>query len=255
MCHDVDSRPPAPPRSGEVTERGQLTLTSTDGTEFDAAFAAPAGEARAGVVVLPDVRGLHPYYVALAERFAEAGFPSVAVDYYARTAGRAGNGIRDQEFDWKTHMPQATAEGVDADTAAAVAYLRERSRPDLPVITVGFCFGGSNAWRQAEGTLPLAATAGFYGRPQMVGDSAASARLPVLMLIAGDDMATPVADQLALAEAMRAAGADVETAVYDGAPHSFFDRASDQWAEASADAWRRVLALLDRVAAGGGSPA
>ncbi len=47
---------------------------------------------------------------------------------------------------------------------------------------------------------------------------------------------------------LRAAGAEVETAVYDGAPHSFFDRAADQWAEASADAWRRLLALLDRVA-------
>ncbi|MGY1741866.1 MULTISPECIES: dienelactone hydrolase family protein [unclassified Blastococcus] len=248
MCHDADSRPPAPPHAGEVAERGLLTLTSADGTEFDAAFAAPAGEARAGVVVLPDVRGLHPYYVALAERFAEAGFPSVAVDYFARTAGRAGRGIRDQDFDWQTHMPKTTAQGIDGDTAAAVAYLRERTRPDLPVVTVGFCFGGSNAWRQAEGALPLAATAGFYGRPQMVGDSAGSARLPVLMLIAGDDAATPVADQLALAERMRAAGAEVETAVYDGAPHSFFDRAADQWAEASADAWRRLLALLDRVA-------
>jgi carboxymethylenebutenolidase len=248
MCHDTDSRPPAPPRTGEVAERGLLTLTSAaDGTEFDAAFAAPAGEPRAGVVVLPDVRGLHPYYVALAERFAEAGVPAVAIDYFARTAGRAGQGIRDQDFDWKTHVPQATASGIDGDTAAAVAYLRERTRADLPVITVGFCFGGSNAWRQAAGDLPLAATAGFYGRPQMVGDSAGSAHLPVLMLIAGADMATPVEDQLALAETMRSAGADVETAVYDGAPHSFFDRSADEWAEASADAWRRVLALLDRV--------
>ncbi|SEO43930.1 dienelactone hydrolase family protein [Trujillonella endophytica] len=251
MCHDADSRPPAPPRSGEVAERGLLTLTSPDGTEFDAAFAAPAGEAAAGVVVLPDVRGLHPYYVALAERFAEAGFPAVAIDYFARTAGRAEQGVRDQDFDWKAHVPQATAEGIDGDTSAAIAYLRERTRPGLPVITVGFCFGGSNAWRQSAGALPLAATAGFYGRPQMVGEAAASARLPVLMLIAGDDMATPVADQLALADTMRSAGAEVETAVYDGAPHSFFDRASDQWAEASADAWRRVLALLDRIGDGG----
>ncbi len=250
MCHDADSRPPAPPSAGEVAERGLLTLTSADGTEFDAAFAAPAAPARAGVVVLPDVRGLHPYYVALAERFAEAGSPAVAIDYFARTAGRAEGGVRDQDFDWKTHMPQATAEGIDGDTAAAIAYLRERTRADLPVVTVGFCFGGSNAWRQAEGALPLAATAGFYGRPQMVGDAAGAARLPVLMLIAGDDMATPVEDQLALAETMRAAGAEVETAVYDGAPHSFFDRASAEWAEASADAWRRLLALLERVAAG-----
>jgi carboxymethylenebutenolidase len=47
---------------------------------------------------------------------------------------------------------------------------------------------------------------------------------------------------------MRAAGAEVETAVYDGAPHSFFDRASGEWQEACADAWRRILALTERVA-------
>jgi carboxymethylenebutenolidase len=47
---------------------------------------------------------------------------------------------------------------------------------------------------------------------------------------------------------MRAAGADVETAVYDGAPHSFFDRAHGEWQEACADAWTRILALADRVA-------
>jgi carboxymethylenebutenolidase len=81
----------------------------------------------------------------------------------------------------------------------------------------------------------------------MVGDAAGRARRPTLMLIAGADRATPVADQLALADTMRAAGAEVETAVYDGAPHSFFDRAFDEWAEACADAWRRILALTDRV--------
>jgi carboxymethylenebutenolidase len=252
MCHDHDSRPPAPPRTGEVGERGTLTLTSADGTSFSAAYAAPAGEARAGVVVLPDIRGLHPYYVALAERFAEAGLPAVAFDYFGRTAGLAGGeggtGTREADFDWQTHVPQTTPEGIDADLAAAMAYLRERTRPDLPVLTVGFCFGGSHSWRQAGGDLDLAGCVGFYGRPVMVGDAASRAHRPTLMLVAGADQATPVQDQLALAGTMRAAGADVETAVYDGAPHSFFDRAHGEWQEACADAWTRILALADRVA-------
>ena len=72
------------------------------------------------------------------------------------------------------------------------------------------------------------------------------------MLIAGADKATPVEDQLRLAETMRAAGAEVDAVVYDGAPHSFFDRAFGEWADACADAWQHVLALTDRVAAGSG---
>jgi carboxymethylenebutenolidase len=250
MCHDHDSRPPAPPRTGDVAERGVLTLTASDGTEFSAAFAAPAGTPRVGVVVLPDIRGLHPYYVALAERFAETGAVAVAIDYFGRTAGLCGEtGTRPEDFDWQTHIPQTTPEGIDADIAAAIAYLRDRTSPDLPVVTVGFCFGGSHSWRQSGGALDLAGCAGFYGKPSVVGPAAERAHLPTVMLIAGADGATPVEDQLALAETMRAAGAEVDAAVYDGAPHSFFDRAFGEWEEACADAWRHVLALTDRVAA------
>ena len=249
MCHDHESRPPAPPRTGDVAERGVLSLTSADGTEFSAAYAAPAQAPRVGVVVLPDVRGLHPYYVALAEGFARAGIAAVAIDWFGRTAGLGEDaGTRGPDFDWQTHVPQITPGGIDADIAAAIGYLRERAGADLPVVTVGFCFGGSHSWRQSGGGLDLAGCVGFYGRPSMVGDAAGRAHLPTVMVIAGADAATPVADQLALAEAMRAAGADVEAAVYDGAPHSFFDRAHGEWAEACQDAWEHVLALTDRVA-------
>jgi carboxymethylenebutenolidase len=248
MCHDHDSRPPEPPRTGDVSERGVLTLTSGDGTDFSAAYAAPATPPRVGVVLLPDIRGLHPYYVALAERFAEAGVPTVAIDYFGRTAGVCESGTRPEDFDWQSHIPQTTEAGIDADIQAGIDYLRGRTDPALPVVTVGFCFGGSHSWRQSGGSLDLAGCAGFYGRPSMVGESASRAARPTVMIIAGADAATPVEDQQALADRMRAAGADVDAVVYDGAPHSFFDRAFGEWAEACADAWRHVLALTDRVA-------
>ena len=252
MCHDPDSRPPAPPRTGDVAERGTLTLTAADGVDFSAAVALPAEPARAGVVILPDIRGLHPYYVALAERFAQAGLAAIAIDYFGRTAGLCDStGTRPDDFEFRPHVDATTDAGIDADLSAALTYLRGRTRPDLPVVTVGFCFGGSHSWRQSGGALPVQATAGFYGRPARVGDAAGRAHLPTLMLIAGADRATPVDESLALAETMRSAGAEVETAVYDGAPHSFFDRAFGDWQEACADAWRRILALTDRVAARG----
>jgi carboxymethylenebutenolidase len=248
MCHDHDSRPPASPRSRDVAERGVLTLTAADGTDFSAAYAAPAVPAGAGVVLLPDVRGLHPFYVALAEEFARAGLPTVAIDWFGRTAGVAEGGVRGAEFEWRSHVEAATPEGMDADIAAAIAYLHERAGAELPVVTVGFCLGGSLSWRQAGGDLDLAGCVGFYGRPSVVGDAATRAHLPTVMLIAGADAATPVADQLALADTMRAAGADVDAVVYEGAPHSFFDRAFGEWADACRDAWAHILALTDRVA-------
>jgi carboxymethylenebutenolidase len=41
-------------------------------------------------------------------------------------------------------------------------------------------------------------------------------------------------------------GVEHEVEIYDGAPHSFFDRRFDDYAEASADAWERVLAFVER---------
>ena len=248
MCHDPASRPPAPPRSGDVAERGVLTLTAADGTEFSAAYAAPAVPTGTGIVLLPDVRGLHPFYVALADQFAQAGLPTVAIDWFGRTAGVPDGGVRGADVEYRPHVEAATAEGRDADIAAAIDYLRERAGVDLPVVTVGFCLGGSVSWRQSGGELDVAGCVGFYGRPSVVGDAAARARRPTVMLIAGADAATPVADQLALADTMRAAGAEVDAVVYDGAPHSFFDRAYGEWTEACQDAWRHILALTDRVA-------
>jgi carboxymethylenebutenolidase len=49
-------------------------------------------------------------------------------------------------------------------------------------------------------------------------------------------------------EALTAAGVEHELVTYDGAPHSFFDRSQEDFAEASADAWERVLAFLARHA-------
>jgi carboxymethylenebutenolidase len=82
----------------------------------------------------------------------------------------------------------------------------------------------------------------------MVGDAAERAHLPTVMMIAGAD-STPVADQLALADTMRAAGAEVDAVVFDGAPHSFFDRSFGDWEAACQDAWSHLLTLTDRVAA------
>ena len=47
---------------------------------------------------------------------------------------------------------------------------------------------------------------------------------------------------------MRLGGAEVETVVYEGAPHSFFDRAFDEWSDVCTDVWNRILKLTDQIA-------
>ena len=71
---------------------------------------------------------------------------------------------------------------------------------------------------------------------------------PILALQAGDDQNITAADNAAFAQALTAAGVEHELATYDGAPHSFFDRRYAEFAEASEDAWARLLAFIRRHA-------
>jgi carboxymethylenebutenolidase len=251
MCFELDSRPPIPPIAGGATDARRLTLTSADGTRL-AAYAARATEpSGAGMIVLPDVRGLHPYYEELALRFAEAGIDAVAIDFFGRTAGV---GDRGDAFDFMAHVPQTAPETLQADIAAAAAFLRSREGGAVrSLFAMGFCFGGALAFLQAASDLGYAGVIGFYGwpvglqrwpdRPKPI-DAASRFRCAVLAVYGGAD---PGISPTAIAEfdqALARAGVPHESITYEGAPHSFFDRRQTEFAEASTDAWRRVRAFV-----------
>jgi carboxymethylenebutenolidase len=243
VCHDPDSGPPIPPIAGAAVSHDDLVLQAADGNRFAAFAAGPDTPPRCGVVVLPDVRGLHPFYEEVALRLGEQGVAAVAIDYFGRTAGVAKRG---EDFEYREHVDQTTEAGIQADIRAAVDFLREQGCRSI--VTVGFCFGGSNSWNAAASGHGLAGAVGFYGRPgrvERIGDIAA----PVLALMGGADAGIPVEDVEEFERELAEAGVEHEVKIYDGAPHSFFDRKQEEYADASEDAWRRVLAFLERYGA------
>ena len=80
---------------------------------------------------------------------------------------------------------------------------------------------------------------------------AAEFEAPILALQAGDDANILPEHNAAFEAALTAAGVEHELVVYDGAPHSFFDRKFEEHADASADAWERVLAFIAQHASAG----
>ncbi len=251
MCFELDSLPPVPVLSGAAVSHERLVLEAADGNRLAAFAALPDEPSGVGIVVLPDVRGLYRFYEELALRFAERGHTAVAIDYFGRTAGPSP---RDDEFPFMDHVRQTTPDGVQADVAAAVAHLRsDAGGPSRSVFTVGFCFGGRHSWLAAAGGHDLDGVIGFYGRPGPGADGApgptqraGELKAPLLGLMGGADQGIPAEDVVAFEQALSAAGAQHELVTYPGAPHSFFDRKQDEFADASADAWDRVLAFVGR---------
>jgi carboxymethylenebutenolidase len=250
MCYDADARPPLPPVRGAAADGTDITLTAADGARV-AAYHARAGQPGGpGIVILPDVRGLHPFFEELALRFAEAGVHAVAVDYFSRTAG---TDRRDESFDYQAHVPQTRPETLNADIAAAASFLRsaEGGRADR-LFTVGFCFGGRISYLQAAAGLDLAGVIGFYGQPQGAhpnglpapADVATGFKCPVLAIWGGADQGIGPDKISAFEDALQAAGVEHRSVIYPNAPHSFFDRHATDFADASEDAWRQMLDFL-----------
>jgi carboxymethylenebutenolidase len=244
MCYSDAARVPLPPISGAAADQGDLVLTTADGNKFAAYFARAENPTGAGMVVMPDVRGLHQFYKELAQRFAEAGIDAVAIDYFGRTAGI---GDRDEGFEYMPHIEQTTPENIAADVAAAMSYLKSKDGGAVnSVFTVGFCFGGSSSWNQSAFQPGLNGAIGFYGRPPRSEPFITKMKSPLLLLIAGADAATPREGFVAFDKELGEANVPHEMHVYEGAPHSFFDRTYDQWKEACDDAWRRMLAFVKK---------
>jgi len=253
MCVDNDSRPPITPIAGGSAGGRDLRLTSADGTRSMAYSARAAKPSGAGMVVIPDVRGLHQYYKDLADRFSEVGVDSVAIDFFARTAPSDDRG---DKFDFMAQVPQTKPDQLQADIAAAVAHLRGADGGQVrSVFCVGFCFGGALSYLQAASGLGYAGVIGFYGwplglkrwpdRPRPI-DAVSRYKSPVLSLFGGADEGIPQKDVDEFDAACKKANVKHDSTVYPGAPHSFFDRKYAEFKDASADAWKRVQSFVSQ---------
>jgi carboxymethylenebutenolidase len=255
MCFDRESSPPILSGDRPIATSGRLVLESADGTRFAAFEATPEGDAASTVLVLPDVRGLHPYYEELTCRFAQHGFRALAIDWFGRTAGSSGG--RPEDFAYQEHMERVAYHQVRSDVSAAVAHLRATGSDDA-VFSIGFCFGGKVSFLSATFGLDLAGVIGLHAGlgprndvPPPV-DHAVDFRCPVLGLFGGADPSIPSEAIADFDRALTAAGVEHRFVSYPGAPHSFFDRKFTEFAEQNATAWTEVLAFVggqERVAA------
>ena len=249
MCFELDSLPPIPEIAGAAVSHQDLVLSSADGTRFAAFAATPDDPSAVGIVVLPDVRGLYRFYEELALRFAERGSAAIAIDYFGRTGGVSK---RDDDFPYMEHVAQTEPATIQADVAAAIAWLRSPEGGSRErIFTVGFCFGGRHSWLATAAGHGLVGAVGFYGslgerngQPGPI-QIAPQMQAPILALQAGDDANITAEDNAAFDSALAAAGVEHEVVTYEGAPHSFFDRKQADHQAASDDAWARVVRFID----------
>ena len=251
MCYPPGARPPDVPADLLPISGGaageDVILTSEDATRFRAHL-AKAGDGDGGVVIAPDVRGLHPFYEELAERFASAGVHAIAIDYFGRTAGTTRRG---DDFEFREHVAKTRTTTIQADIASAIGHLRGATDARR-IFVVGFCMGGRQAFFASAEHAELAGVVGFYGRLSTregeegtaPKDRAQRMRAPVLGVFGGADPGIPASEISEFDRALKDARVQHHVVTYPGAPHSFFDRTFADHREACEDAWRRTLGFM-----------
>jgi carboxymethylenebutenolidase len=216
---------------------GQMIEFRSNGGETGGYLSLPDGGRGPGVVVIQEWWGLVPHIRDVADRFAAEGFVALAPDLYhgevARSPDEAGK-----------LMMALNIEQAEKDLRGAVEYLlgHEATEGDS-VGTVGFCMGGVLALYAASKNERVGACVVFYGIHPKVEPDFEALRAPVLGLYAERDKSVPPEAVRALEEKLRGHGKAVETHIYPGTEHAFFNNTRPEVydADAAADAWRRTI--------------
>jgi carboxymethylenebutenolidase len=203
---------------------------------------APAEQARGGVLVIHENRGLNDHIRSVASRFAATGYSALAIDLLSE---EGGTGAFPGEAEVAAALAAIPPERFAADMQAGVTELQRRV-PRREVAATGFCFGGGMVWLLlTSGERRLAAAAPFYG-PFPEGGELPRSKTAVLGIYAGlDDRVNATRD--AARAAVEDARLEHQFVTFTEADHAFFNDTGARFNPAAmAESYRRVLDWFDR---------
>jgi len=226
-----------------------ISIPASEGGEFAAYLAGPAGPGPA-LVVIQEIFGINAAMRDITDRLASAGYLAACPDLFWRQ--EPGVNLTDQtEEDWKRAIELMTGfdtdKGID-DIQTTITALRDRGATHVG--TVGFCLGGKLAYLSACRT-DSEASVSYYGVgiDGLLGE-ATNIKHPLLMHIAAEDGFVDKAAQAAIHAGLESYSL-VTIHDYPGVDHAFarpnginFD------AEAAALADSRTLEFFQKNLAG-----
>lgn len=190
-----------------------LTLQALGNHTLDGYLAEPSGPVKGNLVVVQEIFGINAHIREVCDGFAAAGFRALAPAVFDRIErgvelGYDAEGVQRG----RAIAMQLKPEMLLADVRAAIEGLAKFGADKTGV--VGYCMGGSVAWRASD-SLPVSAAVGYYGSniPNLVD---LAPKCPVMLHFGERDNTIP----LASVETVRAKHPEVTVHVYP-AEHGF----------------------------------
>ena len=250
----ASTKAPSAPLSVETT----VQTYEVDGTQMTGFLAKPAddGVKRPAVLVVHEWWGHNDYARRRATELAELGYVAFALDMY-------GDGkVADHPQDATAFMGEVMSNRtlLEARFQAGMEVLLAQDGVDAErTAAVGYCMGGAIVLDMARKGADLDAVISVHGLLQSgVTAEPGSITGEVLVLTGADDPMADAAAVSAFEAEMDGASARHTVVSYEGVVHAFSNPAATELgekfsmpirydAEADADSWRRMAALLEKT--------
>ena len=220
---------------------------------YDATVVAPDEGNGHGVVLYQEIFGVNEFLLAKADSLAELGYVVLCPDVFWRV--QPGVSLPHDEAALQEAFALVQRYGAEvadedkvADLRTAVARLRSLPEVTGKVAAMGYCLGGTLAYRTAANT-DVDACVSYYGSG--VADLLAAGErptCPVIFHFGGQDPFLP-AEQVDAIRAGFAGRDDVEVHVQPGAGHAFENFLAPQFSDpdAAATSWPLTVEFLADV--------
>jgi carboxymethylenebutenolidase len=217
----------------------KIEFKAKSGAATSGEIALPGGSGKApGLVLVQEWWGVNDHIRSLADRFAAAGFVTLAPDLYHGKSTTDSN---------EAGQLMGALDGKQAmdDIAGAVAALLAHPRSNGKVGITGFCMGGAYAFAAASALPEIGAVVPFYGIPPAERLDFAKMKAPILAHFASRDQWATAARAAEIQKEVTARHGSMRLEIYE-ADHAFVnDTRPDAYApEAAKLAWERTLAFL-----------
>ncbi|MEC9268035.1 MAG: dienelactone hydrolase family protein [Pseudomonadota bacterium] len=201
-------------------------------------YLAKAAAPKGSLVLIQEWWGLNDQIKRVADRFADAGFTTLAPDLY--------DGRVTQDADEASHMMTGLdfPGAANQDIRGALQFLKSDGGK---AAVLGFCMGGALTIIAGVKLSECDAAVCYYGIPPKEAADPAQMRVPFLGHFATqDDWCTPEA-VAALKQDLAQVETPVEIYEYDG-EHGFFNDNRTVYNKAASDlSWSRSIAFLERT--------
>ena len=192
------------------------------------------------IIVIHEWWGLVPWVKEQADKLADQGYLTLAVDLYR---GRAAT-TPEEAHEIMRGVPEDRAQ---RDLKAAFAYLQ--SLPNVKknrIGAIGWCWGGGYSLDVALQEPDLAADVVNYGRLATDPNTLKNINAPILGLFGAQDRGITPADVQKFEQQMKELGKKIEVTIYPDAGHAFENpNNKDGYRPKDAeDAWNKTVAFL-----------